>query len=226
MRPGGRVCGRLVGRQGPGTCKAGAGGGGGRRAQLSYDRLAGAGKTLMARSLPSILPKLSLDEALDITRIYSVTGQLPTDTPLVNQRPFRSPHHTISNAGLVGGGRLPRPGEISLAHRGVLFLDELPEFGPKNLETLRQPLEDKVVTISRAQGCLSFPANFMLVGAMNPCPCGWFGDTEHECTCKMSTSVATRSGFPALCWTGSISTSRCRGWIREAERLGAASRPR
>ena len=143
----------------------------------------GAGKTLMARSLPSILPKLSLDEALDITRIYSVTGQLPTDTPLVNQRPFRSPHHTISNAGLVGGGRLPRPGEISLAHRGVLFLDELPEFGPKNLETLRQPLEDKVVTISRAQGSLSFPANFMLVGAMNPCPCGWYGDTQHECTC-------------------------------------------
>ena len=147
----------------------------------------GAGKTLLARSLPSILPRLSLDEALDITRIYSVTGQLPTETPLVNQRPFRSPHHTISNAGLVGGGRLPRPGEISLAHRGVLFLDELPEFGPKNLETLRQPLEDKVVTISRAQGSLSFPANFMLVGAMNPCPCGWFGDTQHECTCNMST---------------------------------------
>ena len=125
----------------------------------------------VARSLPSILPRLSLDEALDITRIYSVTGQLPTDTPLVNQRPFRSPHHTISNAGLVGGGRLPRPGEtrtcggagVSLAHRGVLFLDELPEFGPKNLETLRQPLEDKVVTISRAQGSLSFPANFMLM---------------------------------------------------------------
>jgi len=135
----------------------------------------GAGKTLMARSLPSVLPRLSLDEALDITRIYSVTGQLPPGTPLVNQRPFRSPHHTISNAGLVGGGRLPRPGEISLAHRGVLFLDELPEFGPKNLETLRQPLEDKVVTISRAQGSLSFPANFMLVGAMNPCPCGWYG---------------------------------------------------
>ncbi len=150
----------------------------------------GAGKTLMARSLPSVLPRLSLDEALDITRIYSVTGQLPPGTPLVNQRPFRSPHHTISNAGLVGGGRLPRPGEISLAHRGVLFLDELPEFGPKNLETLRQPLEDKVVTISRAQGSLSFPANFMLVGAMNPCPCGWYGDTLHECTC--SPSVVSR----------------------------------
>ena len=144
----------------------------------------GAGKTLMARSLPSILPKLTLDEALDITRIYSVTGQLPPGTPLVAHRPFRAPHHTISNAGLVGGGRLPRPGEISLAHRGVLFLDEMPEFGPANLETLRQPLEDKVVTISRAQGSLSFPANFMLVGAMNPCPCGWYGDTQHECTCS------------------------------------------
>ena len=147
----------------------------------------GAGKTLMARSLPSILPKLDLSEALDITRIYSVTGMLPGDTPLINHRPFRAPHHTISHAGLVGGGRLPRPGEISLAHRGVLFLDELPEFGPRNLETLRQPLEDKVVTISRAQGSMSFPANFMLVGAMNPCPCGWFGDSQHECTCSMAT---------------------------------------
>ncbi|MEZ4767810.1 MAG: YifB family Mg chelatase-like AAA ATPase [Caldilineales bacterium] len=147
----------------------------------------GAGKTLLARSLPSILPKLVLSEALDITRIYSVTGMLPGDTPLINHRPFRAPHHTISHAGLVGGGRLPRPGEISLAHRGVLFLDELPEFGPRNLETLRQPLEDKVVTISRAQGSMSFPANFMLVGAMNPCPCGWFGDSQHECTCSMAT---------------------------------------
>ena len=147
----------------------------------------GAGKTLMARSLPSILPKLVLSEALDITRIYSVTGMLPGDTPLINHRPFRAPHHTISHAGLVGGGRLPRPGEISLAHRGVLFLDELPEFGPKNLETLRQPLEDKVVTISRAQGSMSFPANFMLVGAMNPCPCGWFGDSQHDCSCSMAT---------------------------------------
>lgn len=146
----------------------------------------GAGKTLMARALPSILPRLTLAEALDITRIYSVTGLLPPDRPLIDYRPFRAPHHTISHAGLVGGGRVPRPGEISLAHRGVLFLDELPEFGTRNLETLRQPLEDKVVTISRAQGSLSFPANFMLVGAMNPCPCGWYGDPEHECTCSMA----------------------------------------
>ncbi|MEA3336300.1 MAG: YifB family Mg chelatase-like AAA ATPase [Chloroflexota bacterium] len=146
----------------------------------------GAGKTLMARSLPSILPKVTLPEALDITRIYSVTGLLPGDVPLINYRPFRAPHHTISHAGLVGGGRLPRPGEISLAHRGVLFLDELPEFGTRNLETLRQPLEDKTITISRAQGTLSFPASFMLVGAMNPCPCGWANDPEQECTCSMA----------------------------------------
>jgi len=132
----------------------------------------GAGKTLLARALPSILPPFSTDEALDVTRIYSVADQLPADTPLLRQRPFRAPHHTISHAGLVGGGNWPRPGEISMAHRGVLFLDELPEFGLRILEVLRQPLEDKVVTISRARGSLSFPASFMLVSAMNPCPCG------------------------------------------------------
>ena len=130
----------------------------------------GSGKTLLARSLPSILPRMILAEALDVTRIYSVADMLPGDTPLIRQRPFRAPHHTISQAGLVGGGHWPRPGEISLAHRGVLFLDELPEFGQHTLEVLRQPLEDKIVTISRAQGSLTFPANFMLVGAMNPCP--------------------------------------------------------
>ena len=146
----------------------------------------GAGKTLLARSLPSILPRLTLSEALDVTRIYSVADMLPGDTPLIRVRPFRAPHHTISNAGLVGGGHWPRPGEISLAHRGVLFLDELPEFGQHTLEVLRQPLEDKVVTISRAQGSLTFPANFMLVGAMNPCPCGYYGDSERECTCSMT----------------------------------------
>ena len=150
----------------------------------------GAGKTLVARALPSILPRLSLEEALDITRIYSVSGMLPTDTPLIRQRPFRAPHHTISHAGLVGGGRWPRPGEISLAHRGVLFLDELPEFAQHDLEALRQPLEDHVVTISRAQGSLTFPANFMLVAAMNPCPCGYYGDSQKECTC--SNAVITR----------------------------------
>lgn len=146
----------------------------------------GAGKTLLARALPSILPPLSLTEALDITRIYSVADALPEGQPLVRARPFRSPHHTISHAGLVGGGRWPKPGEISLAHRGVLFLDELPEFGSRNLETLRQPLEDRVVTISRASGSLTFPANFVLVAALNPCPCGYYGDDRNECTCSMS----------------------------------------
>lgn len=131
----------------------------------------GAGKTLMARALPSILPTMTIDEALDVTRIYSVADLLPSDVPLIRARPFRSPHHTISHAGLVGGGNWPHPGEISLAHRGVLFLDELPEFSSKVLEVLRQPLEDKVVTISRAQGSLTFPANFQLAAAMNPCPC-------------------------------------------------------
>ena len=130
----------------------------------------GSGKTLLARALPSILPKMSLQESLEVTKIYSVGGLLPADKPLIVQRPFRSPHYTISNAGLVGGGRLPRPGEITLSHRGVLFLDELPEFGHSALETLRQPMEDKVVTISRAGGTITFPANFALIGAMNPCP--------------------------------------------------------
>jgi magnesium chelatase family protein len=147
----------------------------------------GSGKTLLARSIPSILPKMSMAEALEVTKIYSVSGLLPSDTPLIMQRPFRAPHYTISHAGLVGGGRWPRPGEISLTHRGVLFLDEFPEFGHNVLEVLRQPMEDKVVTISRAQGSITFPANFMLVAAMNPCPCGYYGDPVKQCTCSPST---------------------------------------
>jgi magnesium chelatase family protein len=146
----------------------------------------GAGKTLLARAMPGILPVLTIDEALEVTKVYSVSDLLPPETPLIQTRPFRSPHHTISHAGLVGGGRWPRPGEISLAHRGVLFLDELPEFGQRTLEVLRQPLEDKRVTISRAQGTLTFPANFMLIAAMNPCPCGFFGDETQACTCSMT----------------------------------------
>ncbi len=146
----------------------------------------GSGKTLLARSLPSILPPMTDEEVLEVTKIYSVSGLLPSDTPLIRQRPFRSPHYTISNAGLVGGGHWPRPGEISLSHRGVLFLDELPEFGHSVLEVLRQPLEDKLITISRAQGSVTFPANFMLVGAMNPCPCGYYGDPFRQCTCSPS----------------------------------------
>jgi magnesium chelatase family protein len=148
----------------------------------------GSGKTLLARSAPSILPRMIIDEALEVTKIYSVSGMLPSDKPLIVQRPFRAPHHTISHAGLVGGGRMPRPGEISLSHRGVLFLDELPEFGQNVLEVLRQPLEDKLVTISRAQGTVTYPANFMLVAAMNPCPCGYYGDPIRECSCT-STAI-------------------------------------
>jgi len=144
----------------------------------------GAGKTLLARALPAILPKLSIQEALDVTRIYSISDMLPSDTPLIQVRPFRAPHHTISHAGLVGGGNWPHPGEVSLSHRGVLFLDELPEFGKQVLEVLRQPLEDKTVTISRARGSLSFPANFQLIAAMNPCPCGYYGDSKKACTCS------------------------------------------
>jgi magnesium chelatase family protein len=132
----------------------------------------GAGKTLLARALPGLLPEMSIDESLDVTKIYSIADQLPPGTPLIRHRPFRAPHHTISHAGLVGGGNIPHPGEISLAHRGVLFLDEFPEFGSRVLEVMRQPMEDKVVTISRAQGSLTFSAAFQLIAAMNPCPCG------------------------------------------------------
>jgi len=146
----------------------------------------GSGKTLLARALASLLPPLTPEEALDVTKIYSISGMLPQDTPLIVQRPFRSPHYTISHAGLVGGGRWPHPGEITLSHRGVLFLDELPEFGHNVLEVLRQPMEDKVVTISRAQGNVTFPANVMLVAAMNPCPCGYYGDSQRACTCAPS----------------------------------------
>jgi magnesium chelatase family protein len=147
----------------------------------------GSGKTLLARSTPSILPAMTIEEALEVTKIYSVAGLLPPETPLIRHRPFRAPHHTISYAGLVGGGQWPRPGEISLAHRGVLFLDELPEFGTRTLEGLRQPLEDRQVMIARATGTLTFPTNFIFFAAMNPCPCGYHGDPVRECTCSMST---------------------------------------
>ena len=143
----------------------------------------GAGKTLLARAMPGILPEMSIEESLDVTRIYSVADQLPAGTPLIKQRPFRAPHHTISHAGLVGGGNIPKPGEISLAHRGVLFLDEFPEFGSRVLEVMRQPMEDKTVTISRAKGSLTFSANFQLIAAMNPCQCGFYGDPVKPCTC-------------------------------------------
>ena len=143
----------------------------------------GAGKTLLARSMPGILPPMANLEALAVTKIYSVSGTLREGVSLIRQRPFRAPHHTISNAGLVGGGRQPRPGEISLSHYGVLFLDELPEFNVAALEALRQPLEDREITIARAQGAVTYPADFTLIAAMNPCPCGNFGDSVAACTC-------------------------------------------
>jgi len=143
----------------------------------------GSGKTMLARRLSTVLPEMTLEEALETTKIHSVAGVLPVGDSLVTQRPFRAPHHTISDAGLIGGGSYPRPGEVSLAHGGVLFLDELPEFRKNVLEVLRQPLEDGSVTISRAATSLSYPARFMLAAAMNPCPCGYFGDMGRSCTC-------------------------------------------
>jgi magnesium chelatase family protein len=143
----------------------------------------GSGKTMLAKRLPSILPTLSATESIETTRIYSALGRLKPGQPLMVQRPFRSPHHTISDAGLVGGGSPPAPGEVSLANNGVLFLDELPEFNRKTLEVMRQPLEDRVVTISRAMRSTTFPANFMLIAALNPCPCGYRTDPRRSCNC-------------------------------------------
>jgi magnesium chelatase family protein len=147
----------------------------------------GAGKTMLAKRLPTILPPLSLHEALETTKIHSVAGKLPENSTLVSKRPFRSPHHTISDVALVGGGGNPQPGEISLAHNGVLFLDELPEFKRTVLEVMRQPMEERKVTISRAKVALDFPASFMLIASMNPCPCGFFNHPEKECTCPPGT---------------------------------------
>ncbi len=143
----------------------------------------GSGKTMMARRLPSILPDLSIEESLEITIMYSIAGMLSPEQPLIKQRPFRGPHHTASGASIIGGGRLPKPGEVSLAHHGVLFLDEMPEFPRNVLEALRQPMEDRRVTVSRVGGRLEFPASFQLVGAMNPCPCGFLGDPLKPCHC-------------------------------------------
>lgn len=143
----------------------------------------GSGKTMLSRALPGILPTLTEDEALEVTKIYSITGNLPEGEAIITKRPFRSPHHTTSRIGLIGGSTNPMPGEISLAHRGVLFLDEFPEFPRNVMEALRQPMEDSKVTISRAKGSITYPANFLLVAAANPCPCGYFGDTKRACTC-------------------------------------------
>ena len=191
----------------------------------------GSGKTLIARALPGILPPLTLDEALGVTHIYSVAGALPADTPMIRERPFRAPHHTISHAGLVGGGKNPRPGEISLAHHGVLFLDELPEFDERSLEAMRQPLEDHIVTISRASGTLTFPANFQLIAAMNPCPCGYWGDPTAPCNRSCSPAIVTRyqkriSG-PLLDRFDMRSASTCRASItRNVPPIARANRAR
>lgn len=153
----------------------------------------GSGKTMMARRIPGILPTLLFEEALETTKIHSVAGLMDTKTGLISERPFRSPHHTVSDAGLIGGGQNPRPGEVSLSHNGVLFLDELPEFRKTVLEMLRQPLEDRKITISRAMGSITYPSNFMLVAAMNPCPCGYQGDPVHECRCGQAQISKYRS---------------------------------
>ena len=153
----------------------------------------GSGKTMLARRLPSILPELSFEEALEITKIHSIAGILKQDVPLITTRPFRAPHHTVSGVSLVGGGRIPKPGEISLSHYGVLFLDELTEFNKSTLEVLRGPLEDRQITVSRVNGTFTYPANFMFAASMNPCPCGYYGSKEKDCTCS-NTAISRYMG--------------------------------
>ena len=149
----------------------------------AYSELLALGKTMIAKRIPTILPNLSFEEALEITKIHSVAGVLPKDIPIITNRPFRAPHHTISPKSLIGGGLIPKPGEISLSHYGVLFLDELPEFNRSTLEVLRGPLEDGIVSISRVNSSFTYPCKFMFVASMNPCPCGYYGSKEKECTC-------------------------------------------
>lgn len=153
----------------------------------------GTGKTMLAQRMPTILPDMTFEEALEVTKVHSIAGVLPKNTPIISSRPFRSPHHTVSSVSLSGGGSIPRPGELSLAHNGILFLDELPEFKREALEVLRQPLEDGVVTISRVNATLTYPCNIMLIASMNPCKCGYFGDPKHECRCTPGSIAKYRS---------------------------------
>jgi len=206
----------------------------------------GTGKTLLARSLPGLLPALDFEEALEVTRIHGATGRLDRDAPLITERPFRAPHHTASRAGLLGGGAPPRPGEVSLAHRGVLFLDELPEFERRSLESLRQVIEDRRVVIARAQGTSEFPAHFQLAAAANPCPCGWRLSERRGCRCDdaaVARSAARLSGplrdridlhvsVPEVSWSeldgpaSAPDSASVRAWVeaarcRQAQQLAA-----
>jgi magnesium chelatase family protein len=198
-----------------------------RQADIMFDgqEAPAAAKPLLARALPGILPEMSIEESLDVTRIYSVADQLPAGTPLIKHRPFRSPHHTISHAGLVGGGNIPKPGEISLAHRGVFFLDEFPEFGTRVLEVMRQPMEDKVVTISRAKGSLTFSANFQLIAAMNPCPCGFTETLKSPAPAPLLSSPNIKNASPVHYLTALTFTSKSHAWITKNSAVTELAKP-